>query len=124
MNKVLSRTFNLTVILFLLVWAPFFTLSILDLKYNIMRQAGIEGVNFGLRCTLLILGSAKPVLYMICLKKFRMAIRNTSIRNVVKEMVKRKLSDTEPIKPLEGSIEGTTEVSSNVVKSSSDGMQL
>ena len=123
MNKVLSRTFNLTAILFLLVWAPFFTLSILDLKYNIMRQAGIEGVNFGLRCTLLILGSAKPVLYMLCLKKFRMAIRHTSIRNVVKEMVKRKLSDTKPINSLEGSIEGTTEVSSNVVTSSSDGIQ-
>ena len=95
MNKALSRTFNLTAILFLLVWAPFFILTILDMEYNFIGQPGLQEVNFSLRCTLLILGSAKPVIYMICLKKFRMAIRYTSIRGVLKEMVKRKQPDTE-----------------------------
>ena len=98
MNKALSRTFNLTAILFLLVWAPFFILTILDMEYNFIGQPELQEVNFSLRCTLLILGSAKPVIYMICLKNFRMAIRYTSIRGLLKEMVKRKQPDIESMK--------------------------
>ena len=112
MSKALSRTFNLTGILFLLVWSPFFILTILDMKFNIIGQAGLQEVNFSLRCTLLILGSAKPVLYMICLKRFRTAFRYTSIRRVLKEMVKRKLPDTESMKSMKETTRGSMEVSS------------
>ena len=108
MNKALSRTLSLTAILFLQVRTPFFILTILDLKYNIVGQAALQGVNFGLRCTLM-LGSAKPVFYIICLEKFRMTIRHTSIRRAMKEMFERKLSDTGPTssKSSEGPMEGT-----------------
>ena len=108
----MSRTFNLTGLLFLLVWSPFFILTILDLKYSIIGQAGLQEVNFSLRCTLLIVGSAKPVFYMICLKRFRTAFRYTSIRRVLKEMVKRKLPDTESMKSMKETTRGSMERSS------------
>ena len=75
MNHALSLTFNLTAALFLLVWSPFFILSIVDLGQNHWRQPGLKGVNFSLRCTLLLIGSAKPVIYVICLEKFRNALK-------------------------------------------------
>ena len=124
MSKALSRTFNLTGLLFLLVWSPFFILTILDLKYNIIGQAGLQEVNFSLRCTLLIVGSAKPVFYMICLKRFRTAFRYTSIRRVLKEMVKRKLPDTESMKSMKettrGSMERSSERSPSILTITSD----
>ena len=65
------------------------------MEYNFIGQPELQEVNFSLRCTLLILGSAKPVIYIISLKKFRMAIRYTSIRGILKEMFKRKQPDRE-----------------------------
>ena len=128
MSKALSRTFNLMGILFLLVWSPFFILTILDMEFNIIGQAGLQEVNFSLRCTLLILGSAKPVLYMICLKRFRTAFRYTSIRRLLKEMVKRKQPDTESMKSwgkmiketTRGSMERSSERSPSILTITSD----
>lgn len=68
MNRRIALTFNLTGALFMLIWTPFFILSLLDV-FSISKTN--KGINFSLRCTLLILGSAKPLIYMICLDKFR-----------------------------------------------------
>ena len=71
MNATLSLTFNLTAAMFLAVWSPFFILSMVDLVSDLVGRRVLRPVNFGLRCTLLIIGSAKPMVYLICLKRFR-----------------------------------------------------
>lgn len=75
LNHALSLTFNLTAGLFLAIWSPFFILSVTDLVENMLKKKGLTGANFTLRCTLLILGSAKPIIYIICLEKFRRAFK-------------------------------------------------
>ena len=75
MNHDLSLTFNLTAAMFLVVWSPFFILSMVDLVSDMVNRKHNRSVNFGLRCTLLIIGSAKPVIYIICLRRFRDAWR-------------------------------------------------
>ena len=74
MNHALSMTFNLTAGFFLAVWSPFFILSVLDLTDNILGRKDLKSLNFTLRCTLVVIGGLKPILYMICLEKFRNAI--------------------------------------------------
>lgn len=69
MNNKLALTFNTTGALFLVIWTPFFILSLLDVT-NLLNK-NEHHLNFSLRCTLLILGSAKPVIYLIFLDKFR-----------------------------------------------------
>ena len=71
MNADLSLTFNLTAAMFLAVWSPFFILSMVDLISDMVARKDLRQVNFALRCTLLIIGSAKPAIYLICLKRFR-----------------------------------------------------
>ena len=75
MNHALSMTFNLTAGFFLAVWSPFFILSVLDLTDNILGRKDLKSLNFTLRCTLVVIGGLKPILYMICLEKFRNAIQ-------------------------------------------------
>lgn len=75
MSSKLALTFNLTAALFMLVWTPFFVLSLVDLKYRASNSAPYINANFSLRCTLLILGSAKPLIYFACLDKFRSSFR-------------------------------------------------
>lgn len=69
MNNKLALTFNLTGALFMVIWTPFFILSLVELNNNLLD--GNVHIYFTLRCTLLILGSAKPIIYIICLDKFR-----------------------------------------------------
>lgn len=76
LSSKLALTFNLTAALFMFVWTPFFVLSLVDLRRKpITMTATYTITNFSLRCTLLILGSAKPLIYMICLDKFRNSLR-------------------------------------------------
>lgn len=71
----LALTFNLTAALFMLVWTPFFVLSLLDLQYRGSPTGPYINTHFSLRCTLLIIGSGKPLIYYICLEKFRKSFR-------------------------------------------------
>jgi hypothetical protein len=71
MHHKLALTFNLTGALFLAIWTPFFVLSLVDLSHDLLNTEESRNVNFALRCTLLILGSAKPLIYIVCLDKFR-----------------------------------------------------
>ena len=79
MNHALTLTFNVTAAFFLAVWSPFFILSILDLKENILGRKDLSSMNFSLRCTLLVIGGAKPIIYVICLEKFRNALKCTGL---------------------------------------------
>lgn len=79
MNHALSWTFNLTAALFLAVWSPFFILSIVDLNDKMVARKDLIPMNFSLRCTLLIFGSAKPVIYFLCLRRFREAVKCASM---------------------------------------------
>ncbi|KAL4234243.1 hypothetical protein ACF0H5_005893 [Mactra antiquata] len=71
MNSRLALTFNLTGAMFMAIWTPFFVLTLLDLKNGLLDNKNMVHENFSLRCTLLILGSAKPLIYLVCLDKFR-----------------------------------------------------
>lgn len=75
LNNKLALTFNLTGALFMAIWTPFFVLSIVDLTSGLLNSKDHKNVNFSLRCTLLILGSSKPFIYLICLDKFRNSFR-------------------------------------------------
>ncbi|KAH3735143.1 hypothetical protein DPMN_041604 [Dreissena polymorpha] len=71
MNSRLALTFNLTGALFMAIWTPFFVLSLLDIKSDLLDSKHHANMNFSLRCNLLILGGAKPFIYLVCLDKFR-----------------------------------------------------
>lgn len=71
MQHQLALTFNLTAMFHFLVWTPFYILSILDLQYTIGGTATFRDINFSLRCTVLLLGTFKPIIYFIGLNKFR-----------------------------------------------------
>ena len=71
MSSKLAITFNLTAALFMFVWTPFFVLSLVDLRFGPAQSSSYINTNFSLRCTLLILGSAKPLIYFACLDRFR-----------------------------------------------------
>ncbi|XP_052809199.1 mesotocin receptor-like [Mya arenaria] len=73
LNQQISQTFNMTGLLFMVIWTPFFILSILDLHVNLLGRNDLKDINFTLRCTLLVLGSGKPLIYLVSLKKFRSA---------------------------------------------------
>lgn len=69
MNNKIALTFNMTGVLFMVIWTPFYILSVLDVTDLLNKNE--HHLTFSLRCTLLILGSAKPVIYAIFLDKFR-----------------------------------------------------
>ncbi|XP_052817950.1 uncharacterized protein LOC128243969 [Mya arenaria] len=75
MSHQLALTFNLTAALFMLIWTPFFILSIVDIQTGLINSNHHVNMNFTLRCTLLIFGSAKPLIYIICIAKFRRSLR-------------------------------------------------
>lgn len=75
MNNKLALTFNLTGALFMVVWTPFFILSLVDLRTGLVYTKAYTDMNFSMRCTLLLLGSAKPMIYVICLDKFRNSLK-------------------------------------------------
>ena len=71
MKSQLSLSFNLTATFFIVIWTPFFLLSVMDLTLNLLQRKDLVHVNVTLRCTILILGSAKPFIYIASLEKFR-----------------------------------------------------
>ena len=74
MYRQLSNVFNMTALLFLIIWTPFFIMSVIDLKTNLLGDKTLTHLNFSFRCTLLVAGSGKPLVYMIALRKFRAAM--------------------------------------------------
>lgn len=74
MNKQLATTFNLTGVVFLVIWAPFFSLALIDLYRDLSGNKDLVHMNFSLRCTLLVIGSGKPLIYLMSLTKFRTAV--------------------------------------------------
>ena len=75
MSSKLAITFNPTATLFMCVWTPFFVISLVDLRFGPTQSALYSNTNFSLRCTFLILGSGKPLIYFACLDKFRNSFR-------------------------------------------------
>lgn len=73
MNQQLSTTFNLTGVVFLVIWSPFFSLALIDLYRDLLGDKELVNMNFTLRCTLLVIGSGKPLIYLMSLTKFRNA---------------------------------------------------
>lgn len=87
MNRQLSRVFNMTAVWFMLIWTPFFIMSVLDLNLNLIGKKELTHLNFSFRCTLLVIGAGKPLIYILNLKRFRAAMcRGICIRD--KEMPK------------------------------------
>jgi hypothetical protein len=74
-NQRVSMTFNLTTAMFLVIWTPFFLLAVLDLRTKLFYNSALRNMNFSLRCTLLLLGNAKPLIYYVCLDKFRRGVK-------------------------------------------------
>lgn len=75
MNQQLSRVFGLTAIMFLLIWSPFYVLSILDLEMVLRGRPELTDMNLSLRCTLLVAGSGKPLIYIATLQRYRQAMK-------------------------------------------------
>ena len=71
MSQQLSMTFNLLGLLYVVIWTPFFVMSLLDLQMPLLINRNFMDLNFTLRCTLLVLGSGKPLIYLVYLPKFR-----------------------------------------------------
>lgn len=70
-KKKITVALNFTGIIFLLIWSPFFILSILDLQYNLANNYSLINMNITLRCTLLLLGSLKPIIYVVTIERFK-----------------------------------------------------
>lgn len=69
--------------IFLLIWSPFFILGMLDNWLNLLYDKSLRDLNFTLRCTLLLFGSLKSVVYLVI---------NEKMRSKMKEMLACKLS--------------------------------
>jgi hypothetical protein len=98
MNHKLAFMFNLTGALFLAIWTPFFVLTLVDLNDDLVKTEEIENVNFALRCSLLILGSAKPLIYIVYLDKFRNSFTSI-IKNGVRRVSTLSIINTNKTKP-------------------------
>lgn len=74
MNRRLSIVFGLTALLFLCIWTPFYVLSIFDLKYALRGRPELLEINMTFRCTLLVVGSGKPIVYLTTMQRYRDAM--------------------------------------------------
>lgn len=75
MSRQITMAFGLTTALFLLVWSPFFLISVLNVKFKIVEVMQKKNINFSLRCILLIIGSFKPVIYYVSMDRFRQFVK-------------------------------------------------